>query len=185
MTVKSGNFHAFSAPLATLLALTAVLAGCADAAEEPASGAAPVSVPSPEETVAATADSAAKAAAPDSCDLLTIAEIDKLTGLAVSIRTDTPDRCIWIVEKPTDSHYGGLTIGVEGYATAEKAVEAFKWYVDEPVPGIGDEASFKNDDPASLAIRVGAAKITITEQNPAITREILFELGRSAARNAA
>ncbi|GID97260.1 hypothetical protein ACFQFC_17360 [Amorphoplanes digitatis] len=189
--MKSGKFHTFSAPLATLLALTAVLAGCGDAGDGPepaAQGDAPVSVPSPDETVEATtpaADTAAKAAAPDSCDLLTIAEIKKLTGLAVSIRTDTPDRCIWIVEKPTDSHYGGLTIGVEGYATAEKAEEAFKWYVDEPVPGIGDEASIKNDDPASLAIRVGAAKITITEQNPAITREILFELGRSAARNAA
>ncbi|MEU7906607.1 hypothetical protein [Actinoplanes sp. NPDC049118] len=187
--MKNGRLNALSAPLATLL-LTAVVSGCGDAGGETTSARpvdAPVAVPTADataETTTPAADSAAKVTAPDACDLLTIAEIKKLTGLAVSIRTNTPDRCIWIVEKPTDSHYGGLTIGVQAYATAEEAKEQFKWFVSERVPGIGDEASVRESGVTELAVRVGAAKLTITEQNPAITQEVLFELGRSVARNA-
>ncbi|OJF14069.1 hypothetical protein BG844_11835 [Couchioplanes caeruleus subsp. caeruleus] len=184
--MKYGKLHAVTA----LAMASSVLTGCGGT-DEPApaapADAAAVSVPSadsPAGQSTPTEDGAAEATAPAACSLLSIAEIKKLTGLVVSVRTNTPDRCIWVVEKPKDSHYGGLTIGVEGYASAEEAKEQFKWYVKEKVPGIGDEASISDSGVTSLAVLVGAAKITVTEQNPAITREVLLELGRSAARNA-
>lgn len=184
--MKHGKLKALAAALAVAAAVT----GCGSTGDEPASAADDVAATTPaaddpaEPGTPAATDSAAKAAVPYACELLSIAEIKKLTGLVVSVRTDTPDRCIWVVEKPTDSHYGGLTIGVEAYASAEAAKENFHWYVDEKVPGIGDEASVSTTAVTALAIRVGAAKVTITEQNPAITKEVLYELGRTAVGHA-
>ncbi|MEV4636990.1 hypothetical protein AB0J80_06520 [Actinoplanes sp. NPDC049548] len=180
MTVKRGK-------LIALIALTtaAALTGCGSADDEPAAVA---SVAAPAQGTTTPAEDSAPAAKPDvpeACDLLSAADIKKLTGLVASVGTDTPDRCNWVVEKPKDSHYHALTIGVEGYASAEEAKKEFHWFVKEPVQGIGEEASIGDNGLLELTVRVGAAKMTISEQNPAITRDVLLELGRVAARNAA